>query len=282
MEYRHKNFRFRFNRTLVMGILNVTTDSFSDGGKYLDIDKSANRVDEMIRQGADIIDVGGESSRPGAKPVSADEEAGRVIPVIRMIAKRHPGAPVSIDTYKPEVAEEALLAGAVMINDISGLRDPAMVKLAAKSRAPVVVMHMKGTPGTMQKNPMYKDVVKEITGFFKERLKTLSSNGIRKIILDPGIGFGKTGNHNLAILHNLDKMTALGYPVLVGLSRKSFIGSALSRGVDDREIGTLAANVMAVSKGASVIRVHDVAMNLQAARMADCIRKGSMRSCGRR
>jgi len=141
---------------------------------------------------------------------------------------------------------------------------------------------MKGTPGTMQNNPVYQDVVKEITGFFKERVKTLLSKGIRKIILDPGIGFGKTANHNISILHGLDKMTALGYPVLVGLSRKSFIGSALDRKVEDREIGTLAANVMAVSKGASVIRVHDVAKNIQAARMADCIRKGSMRSCGRR
>ena len=227
----------------------------------------------MVKQGVDIIDVGGESSRPGAEPVGASEEAGRVIPVIRGIVKRHPKIPVSIDSYKPEVVKKALDEGAAIINDISGLRDPEMVKLAADSQAPVIIMHMKGNPQTMQKRPAYKDVVDDIVRFFKERIKLCRDNGISKIILDPGIGFGKTGMHNISILRRLDEITRLGYPTLIGVSRKSFIGKALGRLTDDRESATIAANIIAINKGARIIRVHDVEKNIQAARMADFIAK---------
>ncbi|VAX14802.1 Dihydropteroate synthase [hydrothermal vent metagenome] len=257
-----------------MGILNITPDSFSDGGKFFDNpSRAVKQAGVMIKQGADIIDVGGESSRPGAEPVGAEEEAGRVIPVIRGIVKQYPKTLVSIDSYKPEVVKKALDEGAAMINDISGLRDPEMVKLAADYKAPVVIMHMKGTPQTMQKRPAYKDVVDDIVRFFKERIKLCRANGISKIILDPGIGFGKTGKHNLSILRRLDEITRLGYPTLIGVSRKSFIGKALGELVDDRESATIAVNAIAVNKGASIIRVHDVEKNVQAVRIADLIAK---------
>jgi dihydropteroate synthase len=270
-EYRYKKFRFPFTRTQVMGILNITPDSFSDGGKFFNTSLAVKQAGIMIKQGADIIDVGGESSRPGAKPVGAEEEASRVIPVIRGIVKRYPNIPVSIDSYKPEVVAKALDAGAAMINDISGLGDPEMVRVVADSQAPVVIMHMKGTPQTMQKRPAYKDVVDDIILFFRERIKLCKNNGISKIILDPGIGFGKTGKHNLSILRRLDEIRKLGYPILIGVSRKSFIGKALGGLADDKESATIAANIIAIDKGAKIIRVHDVSKNFQAARMADFI-----------
>lgn len=273
-EYRYKEYRFPFSRTLVMGILNVTPDSFSDGGLFYGYKDALRQAGKLVSGGADIIDVGGESSRPGAEPVPADEEMRRVIPVIKRIVKRHPRVPVSIDTYKPEVAEAAIAEGAAMINDITGLADPRMVDLAAKSGAPVVIMHMKGTPRTMQKRPAYKDVVDDIVRFFKERIKLCRARGISKIVLDPGIGFGKTRNHNLEILRRLDRIAALGYPCLIGVSRKSFIGKTLGKVVTDREVGAIAANAIAISRGAKIIRVHDVEQNLQAARMADFIARG--------
>lgn len=270
-QYRYKKFRLTFTRTQVMGILNITPDSFSDGGKFFGTSQAVKRAGVMIQQGADIIDVGGESSRPGAEPVEAEEEARRVIPVIRAIVRRYPDILVSIDSYKPEVAEKALNEGAGMINDISGLANPEMARLAAVSQAPVVIMHMKGNPQTMQKTPAYKDVVDDIVRFFKKRIKLCAANKISKIILDPGIGFGKTGKHNLAILRRLDEITRLGYPTLIGVSRKSFIGKALGPYSDDKESATIAANIIAISKGATIIRVHDVEKNFHAARMADFI-----------
>jgi len=255
-----------------MGILNITPDSFSDGGKFYNKTSVAvKHAGVMIKQGADIIDVGGESSRPGAKPVGAGEEARRVIAVIRGIVKRYPDIPVSIDSYKPEVVKKALDEGAAMINDISGLSDPEMVRLAADYNAPVVIMHMKGNPQTMQKRPAYKDVVDDIVRFFKERIKLCHDNAISKIILDPGIGFGKTGKHNLSILRRLDEIVRLGYPTLIGVSRKSFIGKSLGEFKGDRESATIAANVIAISKGIRIVRVHDVEQNSVSARMTDFI-----------
>ena len=274
VQYSHKGFRLSFARTQVMGIVNVTPDSFSDGGKYHDPARALAHAWSLAQQGADIIDIGGESSRPGAAPTSVEEELARVIPVVRAVAKSIPHIPISIDTYKPEVAAAALAEGAVMINDISGLRNPAMASLAAKTKAPVVVMHMKGTPQNMQRNPTYKDVVAEVKEFFLERIKTLGRMGVKKIILDPGIGFGKTANHNLMLLNRLEEIAALGYPLLVGLSRKSFIGKALGVDTEDRETGGVVANAIAIAKGARIIRVHDAGLGRQTAIMADCIRLG--------
>ncbi|MDH5639512.1 MAG: dihydropteroate synthase, partial [Nitrospinota bacterium] len=258
-EYRYKRFRFSFGGTLVMGIVNVTPDSFSDGGKFRDPAAAAAHAIALVEHGADIIDIGGESSRPGAAPATVEEELARVIPVIRSLAKAIPDVPISIDTYKPVVAQAALAEGVAMINDISGLRDQAMGALAANSGAPVVVTHMKGTPQNMQNNPTYNDVVAEVKAYFEERIGTLTRMGVEKIILDPGIGFGKTANHNLQLLNRLEEIVALGYPVLVGLSRKSFIGKALGDDNTDRETGGVAANAISISKGARIIRVHDAA-----------------------
>lgn len=274
MEYRHQRFRLSFGRTQVMGIVNVTPDSFSDGGKFHDPAAAATHAMALVEQGADIIDIGGESSRPGAEPTTVEEELARVIPVIRALVKAIPDTPISIDTYKPLVAQAAMAEGAAMINDISGLRDPAMAALAAKSGAPAVVMHMKGTPKSMQNRPAYSDVVAEVKSFFKERIRTLTRMGVEKIILDPGIGFGKTANHNLQLLNRLEEIVAFGYPVLVGLSRKSFIGKALGENITDRETGGVVANAIAIAKGARIIRVHDAVLGTQTALMADCIRLG--------
>ncbi len=270
----YKNFRFSFKRPLIMGILNVTPDSFSDGGRFTGVDKAIKHAEKMIGEGAAIIDVGGESSRPGAKPVSIEAETKRVLPVIKRIMKKFPDTPVSIDSYKPEVAMAAMEEGAAMINDITGLRDPEMMKVAAKFNAPVVIMHMKGTPQTMQKRPAYKDVIHDITTFFIERIKACRKNGIDKIILDPGIGFGKTVNHNLQILNRLEEFKRLGRPVMIGHSRKSFIGKISGCKASERDIATAAITAMAVMDGASIIRVHNVSANRQAAIMASAIMRG--------
>lgn len=272
-EYRHGRYRFPFNRVLVMGIINVTPDSFSDGGVFATSEDAVRRAGELIEQGADILDIGGESTRPGAAPVSSEEEAGRVLPVIKEITRKHPKTPVSIDSCKPEVVRAAIDAGAAMINDVTGLQNPEMVRIAAESQAPVVIMHMKGTPRTMQRRPAYKDVVKEIIAFFKERVRTLQKLGVKRIILDPGIGFGKTANHNLRILNHLEEMTKLGYPIMIGASRKSFMGKILGLPIDQREEATIAVNTLAVSKGAAIIRVHDVMRNHRAIKMAEAILK---------
>jgi dihydropteroate synthase len=255
-----------------MGIVNVTPDSFSDGGRHATRKRAVAHAIRLVAEGAALLDVGGESSRPGAEPVGVDEELRRVIPVIERLAESHPSVPISVDTCKPAVAEAALEAGASIVNDITGLADPAMRAVVARAGAPVVVMHMKGTPRTMQRRPVYKDVVGEVTAFFEERIRQAAVDGVTRLILDPGIGFGKSVAHNLILLNRLDRFVALGYPVLVGASRKTFIG-AVGGGVgpDEREPGTVAVTALAVAKGASIIRVHDVAANRQGALVAAAI-----------
>ncbi|MFA5809385.1 MAG: dihydropteroate synthase [Thermoleophilia bacterium] len=259
---------------LVMGILNVTPDSFYDGGRYQGAEAAIARAREMAAAGAGIIDVGGESTRPGAERVTLDEELFRVIPVIEAIAS-DPGVPVSIDTSKSEVAEAALKAGAAMINDITALRgDERMVEVAARHGCPVCLMHMQGDPVNMQKDPRYDDVVDEIIQFFRERIEWAVERGVRRenIILDPGIGFGKKLEHNLAIIRNFESFQALNQPLMIGASRKSFIGMIMEDAVSgDRLPGTIATNVLAYQNGARVFRVHDVAGNCQAIKVTAAV-----------
>jgi dihydropteroate synthase len=283
--------RFRMHlqrdRAYIMGIINLTPDSFSGDGLYPSlvvrrpssvvrrpyfvvrrslapsaVEGSSVVIDyaqKMVADGADIIDVGGESSRPGAKRVSAKEEISRVIPAIKILAKKIK-VPISIDTYKPEVARAALDNGAVIVNDITGLKNPRMAKLIAGFKAGVVIMHMRGLPRTMQKNPQYHSLIDEIIKFLEEAIKRAQDAGIRKerIIIDPGLGFGKTAEHNLEILNKLREFKALGRPVLIGPSRKSFIGKILNTAPQERIFGTVAASVLAAHNGAKVLRVHDV------------------------
>lgn len=260
-------------RTLVMGILNVTPDSFSDGGRWFDPDLAVAHGLEMIRQGADLIDVGGESTRPGARPVAAAEEIRRVRPVVERLARQ--GVLVSIDTSKAAVARAAFRAGARILNDVTALRrDPAMARAAARAGAAVILMHMKGTPRTMQKDPRYEDVVAEICRFFRKALKYALSAGIPRdrILLDPGIGFGKRPEHNVEILRRLDEFRSLGRPLVVGTSRKSFIGHYLGRAVGERLAGTAATVAAAVLRGADVVRVHDVREMSDVTRMVNLLR----------
>lgn len=260
--------------TRVMGVLNVTPDSFSDGGSFFDKAKAVKRALEMVREGADIVDIGGESTRPGAEGISAREELARVIPVILAVSKKT-RVPVSVDTMKAEVAEEAIRAGAIIINDVSGLKyDKNMASIAAKYGVRLIVMHMKGTPRDMQLRPRYKDVVKDVIKDLKISIKMAEDAGVsgRNIIVDPGIGFGKTLEHNLEILGRLEEFAELKRPICVGTSRKSFIGKAL--GIKDpggRLIGTIATSVIAIIKGAGLIRAHDVKEAVEAARMADSV-----------
>jgi dihydropteroate synthase len=261
-------------RTALMGVLNVTPDSFSDGGRYFEIDKAVARGMELVEEGADIVDVGGESTRPGARAVTLAEELDRVIPVIREL-RRATSVPISIDTYKAEVARAALAAGADMINDVSALGfDPAMSALAAGEEVPVVLMHMQGVPRTMQDNPYYVDVLGEVKSYLKGRMEAAIRAGIKSdhIIVDPGIGFGKTLAHNLALLRGLPRIVELDAPVLVGLSRKTFIGKILGVEPEGRLVGSLAAAVAAVLGGANILRVHDVKESREALRVADAIR----------
>jgi len=262
-------------RVLIMGILNVTPDSFSDGGRFLSPDAAVERALAMEKEGADIIDVGGESSRPGAEPVPVEEELRRVLPVLERLRGKL-RIPISIDTTKAEVAEAALRAGASIVNDISALRfDPAMASLVAKFGAGLVLMHMLGTPKTMQQAPHYEDVVTEVRDFLAERAQYAQSQGIPReaIAVDPGIGFGKTVEHNLELLRRLPELVELGFPVLVGPSRKSFIGAILGLGVEERLEGTLAACAVAVVRGADILRVHDVKEVRRAADLALHLRR---------
>jgi dihydropteroate synthase len=264
------------SRTHLMGILNVTPDSFSDGGKYFNFKDAIKQAVRMAEEGADIIDVGGESTRPGAKPVPIEEELRRVIPVIKELVKEL-DLPISIDTYKSEVAKKALDQGANMINDISTLRfDPEMRKVASEYDVPVVLMHIKGTPRNMQDNPFYTDVIQEISDYLNESIEIARKAGIAedKIIVDPGIGFGKRVKDNLDILKNLKKLTHLGKPILIGVSRKSFIGKLLDLPLEQRLEGSLSASVLAIANGANILRVHNVKENKRAAQMADAILKG--------
>jgi len=263
----------RNHRTLVMGILNITPDSFSDGGIFFDKSAALDRCLQMEEEGADIIDIGGESSRPGSEPVSADEETDRVLPVIEAAADRL-SVPISIDTYKPEVAERAIRSGASIINDIYALRRPGMAELAAEYKAPVVIMHMQGEPRNMQANPQYINLIDEIIGFLQERIDFGEQFGISRgtIIVDPGIGFGKTVAHNFEIINRLDEFRRLNAPVLIGPSRKSFIGKTLNLEVDQRRMGSAAACCAAILKGAHIVRVHDVREIKQVAEITDRIR----------
>ena len=263
-------------RTVIMGILNVTPDSFYDGGRRSEPTRAIADGVEMVQSGAEILDVGGESTRPGARPVDEAEELDRVLPVIRGL-RREVAVPISIDTYKAGVARAALDAGADIVNDISALRfDPALVSLVAAEEVPVILMHMQGKPQTMQSEPRYNDVVREVRDFLAAQLYEAMDAGIaaERIILDPGIGFGKTLEHNLQLLRGLPTLAALGQPLLVGASRKAFIGKILDLDPEHRLEGSLAAAVAAVLGGANLLRVHDVAETCRAARMADAIRFG--------
>lgn len=262
-------------RSFVMGILNVTPDSFSEKGTFFDIDTAVRRGMEMVEEGADIIDIGGESTRPGAEPVSVEDELKRVIPVIERLAPRI-SVPISIDTYKAEVARRALEAGADIVNDISGLRfDPKMAEVAASLDAPVIIMHIKGSPLDMQASPTYKSLMREVIEYLQEGVGIAESAGISsdKIIVDPGIGFGKTLEHNLTIMKNLEAFRSLGKPILIGTSRKSFIGKITGADVENRVPGTAATISIGIMKGANIVRVHDVREGVQAARMADAIKR---------
>lgn len=257
----------------IMGIINVTPDSFSDGGRYGALESIVAQAEVLVAAGADILDVGGESTRPFALPVSEEKELCRVVPAIVAIRKKY-SLPISIDTCKAEVARQALMAGADMINDVSALRhDPAMIDLVRTSTVPVVIMHMQKTPGDMQIEPSYQDVVGEILDFFRERLSWLRGQGVdcRRIILDPGIGFGKTLNHNLLILKNLSAFSALGQPVLLGHSRKRFLGDITGRQVGERDLASAVVSALAVTQGVSIVRVHDVASSKQAIQIAEAI-----------
>ena len=266
--------------TLVMGIINVTPDSFFDGGRRSDPAKAIADGIEMAAAGADILDIGGESTRPGAQPVSEEEELARVLPVVQGL-RREIGVPISVDTYKSAIAQAALDAGADIVNDISALRfDPAMAALVAAEKVPVVLMHMQGTPRTMQREPQYNDVVREVRDFLAAQLYEAMDRGVAQdmIVIDPGIGFGKTAEHNLQLLRALPVLAALGQPLLVGVSRKAFIGKILGLEPPDRLEGSIAASVAAALAGANIVRVHDVAETCKAVRVADAIRLGSLES----
>jgi len=257
-----------------MGVLNVTPDSFSDGGRYDKPEAAVEHALAMIEQGADLIDIGAESSRPGSDPVEEEEEIRRLLPVITAVCRRV-SVPVSVDTTKASVAQRALDVGAAIVNDISALRfDPLMGQVVAKAGAGLVLMHMQGTPKSMQRDPQYCDVVAEVRQFFIERMKTAEEVGIdpEQILLDPGFGFGKNVIHNLTLLMQLDQLAVLGPPIVVGVSRKAFIGQVLDRQVGDRLMGTAVAVAVAVLRGARIVRVHDVKPMRDVVRMVEAIR----------
>ena len=263
--------RFRFPlgqknaKPLVMGILNVTPDSFSDGGRYVSLDSALSHAEQMIEEGVDIIDIGGESSRPGATPLSLQEEMDRVIPVI--YALRDCGRPLSIDTYKPEIMREAILAGADMINDIQGFQNPNSHSLLAESEVALCVMHMQNNPSTMQTRPEYANVVGDVKDFLLKQVNQLFAAGIdaSRICIDPGFGFGKTLHHNVSLLENIESLSAeLGLPVLAGLSRKSMLGQITGKPVEKRLGASLAAALVAIHQGARIVRVHDVSETVDA------------------
>jgi len=257
-----------------MGVLNVTPDSFSDGGRFTSAEAVVQQTQELIAAGADLIDIGGESSRPFSDPVSIDAELGRVLPAIQAVRRQHPTIPISIDTTKAEVARLSIAAGATIINDISALRfDPTMAEVAARHQVPVILMHMLGTPKDMQVEPRYTDVVAEILAFLAERTAWALDHGIQRhnLIVDPGIGFGKSVTHNLTILKHLHRFRELGYPLLLGHSRKAFIGKILGLEVTERDIPTATIAALAVREGVDIIRVHDVALTRQAVQLAAAV-----------
>src|SRR5215216_4343295 len=259
----------------IVGILNVTPDSFSDGGDFLDPEAAAEHAATMLDEGADVLDVGGESTRPGSDPVSQEEEIRRVVPVLERILSVRPEAVISVDTYRAGTATAALEVGASLVNDVTALRDdPRMVYVIEEAACPVILMHMQGEPKTMQKEPHYQDVVREVRDFLAQRAEYAAAAGIRpeNIIVDPGIGFGKNLEHNLALLRNLDAIVNLGFPVLVGASRKRFIGSITGvQEAKERIFGTVATTVLAYEKGATLFRVHDVRANSEALAVAEAV-----------
>lgn len=274
IRWRARQFEFQFPRpVLSMGVVNVTPDSFSDGGRFLATDAAVARVFELIKEGAEIIDIGGESTRPNSEPVSEHEELRRVLPVIEEIAGQV-SVPISIDTQKPAVARATVRAGASIVNDVAANRTgDEMWRVVAEEKAGYVCMHMQGTPQTMQANPTYRDVVAEVGDFFVERLERLEAAGVDldQVVLDAGIGFGKSLEHNLQLLGGMGRFTRLKRPLLIGVSRKSFIGSLLGAAVNDRLPGSLACACRAVEAGVQIVRTHDVAETLQAVRMTEAI-----------
>jgi dihydropteroate synthase len=264
-------------RTLVMGIVNVTPDSFSDGGSYASVDDAVKHATQMVADGADLLDVGGESTRPGSEVVSSEEEMHRVVPVIRRLADEHPNVPVSVDTRKSDVARAALQAGATIVNDVSAGGDPSMFATVAETGAGMVLMHMKGEPKTMQDDPTYYDVVAEVRGFLGERIEAAQSAGIdlQHLCVDPGIGFGKTLDHNLAILHEIRAFHHLRVPLLVGPSRKRFIGTLTGAEVDDRIEGTAGVVAWCAAERVDVVRVHDVKEMTRVVRVVDAIARAN-------
>lgn len=257
-----------------MGVLNVTPDSFSDGGAYFSVDKACDRARRMVEEGAALIDIGGESTRPGAQPVAATEEIDRVVPVIEALQSDLP-VPISIDTRKAEVMRAAVAAGAGLINDVSALREPGALEAAAACAVPVCLMHMQGEPGTMQRAPHYDDVVTEVRAFLEQRVAACEAAGIERarLLIDPGFGFGKRDAHNLRLLARLGDLTGLGLPLVVGLSRKSLIGRVLGVAVEDRLASSIALAVMAVERGARLVRAHDVAETWQALQLYSAIQE---------
>ncbi|MEL7297967.1 MAG: dihydropteroate synthase [Pseudomonadota bacterium] len=253
------------DRPLIMGVLNVTPDSFSDGGRFLSIERAVQQAEQMFAMGADVIDVGGESTRPGAAAVAVQEELDRVVPVIAALAEKRLGV-ISVDTSKPEVMMAAVDSGAAMINDVWALRRPDALKTAAALKVPVCLMHMQGDPESMQRSPQYANAVDEVCAFLAERADACLEAGIApsEIVIDPGFGFGKTLAHNLGLLNGLDRIAALGFPVLAGLSRKSMIGELTGKPVDQRLIGSVLLAALAVNNGARIVRVHDVAETREA------------------
>lgn len=274
MIFRARQFSFTFPRpALVMGIVNVTPDSFSDGGRFLDCEKAVEHALALVAQGAEILDVGGESTRPGAEPVAEQEELRRVVPVIEQLAGRIQ-LPISIDTVKPGVAQAALRAGASIVNDIAANRsDDTMWRVVAEAGAGYVCMHMQGSPQTMQAAPHYQDVVREVGEFFAERLQHLKAHGVKpeQVVLDPGIGFGKTLEHNLQLLANLGSLNQFTRPLMLGVSRKSFIGKVVAADASQRLPGSLACACLALQSGVQIIRTHDVTETIQAVRVMEAV-----------
>jgi dihydropteroate synthase len=265
-------------KTLIMGILNVTPDSFSDGGHFFSREEAIKQALNLVADGADIIDIGGESTRPYAEKVSLEQEMERVIPVIEELS-RIVNIPISIDTYKAKVAHAAVSAGASIINDISALRfDPEMASVAKAAKVPLILMHMRGTPGNMQDNPVYVDLMGEIISFFREVVNGAVKKGISEnmIILDPGIGFGKSFDHNLLIIRDLEKLKELGLPVLLGSSRKAFIGKILGKTPEERDTGTMATVAAGILNGAHIVRVHNIRMAKETTKVVDAIMAGKI------
>ena len=253
------NFRLALDRPLIMGVINVTPDSFSDGGLYLATAAAVAHARQLITEGADLLDIGGESTRPGAAPVTLDEERRRVLPVLEALVDA--GVPLSVDTQKPELMREAAAAGAAMINDVNGFQAPGALAAVAAGQCAICIMHKQGSPQTMQQSPQYSDVVADVRDYLRQRIAAAEQTGIalERMVVDPGFGFGKTLDHNLELLRRLDEIAALDVPVLAGLSRKSMIGKLTGRDTGDRLAGSVAAALFAVQRGAAIVRVHDVA-----------------------